>query len=58
MQDYPVGYSKELFGKNYEHIDVISYAASFGSISYPKDFDKNIINWLNSFNFYFVNNCN
>lgn len=30
MQDYPVGYSKELFGKNYEHIDVISYAASFG----------------------------
>lgn len=30
MQSYPVGYSKELFGKNYEKIDVISYAASFG----------------------------
>ena len=30
MQDVPVGYSRELFGKNYEKIDVISYAASFG----------------------------
>lgn len=30
MQGYPVGYSRELFGKNYEDIDVISYAASFG----------------------------
>lgn len=30
LQDYPVGYSRELFGKNYENIDVISYAASFG----------------------------
>lgn len=30
MQDYPVGYSRELFGKNYENVDVISYAASFG----------------------------
>lgn len=30
LQDYPIGYSKELFGKNYEKIDVISYAASFG----------------------------
>lgn len=30
LQDYPIGYSKELFGKNYEKINVISYAASFG----------------------------
>ncbi len=30
MQGFPVGYSRELFGKNYENIDVISYAASFG----------------------------
>jgi len=30
LQEFPVGYSKELFGKNYETIDVISYAASFG----------------------------
>ncbi len=30
LQDYPVGYSTELFGKNYENMDVISYAASFG----------------------------
>lgn len=30
IQSYPVGYSRELFGKNYENIDVISYAASFG----------------------------
>lgn len=30
LQDYPVGYSRELFGKNYENIDVLSYAASFG----------------------------
>lgn len=30
LQDYPVGYSRELFGKNYENIDVVSYAASFG----------------------------
>ena len=29
-QQYPVGYSRELFGKNYEHVDVISYAATFG----------------------------
>ena len=33
MQDYPVGYSKELFGKNYENINVITYAACFGNTS-------------------------
>ena len=31
LQSYPVGYSRELFGMNYEHIPVISYAASFGN---------------------------
>lgn len=30
IQGYPVGYSRELFGKNYEEKRVISYAASFG----------------------------
>ena len=30
MQSYPVGYSRELFGKNYENKNIISYAASFG----------------------------
>lgn len=30
MQPYPVGYSKNLFGKGYEDKNVISYAASFG----------------------------
>lgn len=34
LQGYPVGYSKELFGKNYESIPVISYAASFGSATF------------------------
>lgn len=30
MQGFPVGYSRELFGFNYDNIDVISYAGSFG----------------------------
>lgn len=30
LQPYPVGYSRELFGKGYEDINVISYAGSFG----------------------------
>ena len=33
LQGYPVGYSRELFGKNYESIPVISYAGSFGSVT-------------------------
>lgn len=39
IQSYPVGYSRELFGKNYENKDVISYAASFGYTS-EKDLEK------------------
>lgn len=34
VQNFPVGYSRELFGKNYENIPVISYAASFGHTTY------------------------
>ncbi len=34
MQGYPVGYSKELFGKNFDEIKVITYAASFGHTRY------------------------
>ena len=34
LQYYPVGYSRELFGKNYENIPIISYAASFGQTNY------------------------
>lgn len=33
LQGFPVGYSRELFGKNYESIPVISYAACFGNAS-------------------------
>ena len=31
LQGYPVGYSRELFGKNYENIPVISYGGCFGN---------------------------
>ena len=34
MQPYPVGYSRNLFGKGYEDKKVISYAASFGHTKY------------------------
>lgn len=33
-QSYPIGYSRNLFGKGYEKIDVLSYAASFGYTTY------------------------
>lgn len=36
LQGYPVGFSLELFGKNYENIPVISYAASFGQTNYER----------------------
>ena len=36
LQGYPVGYSKELFGKGYEKIPVISYAACFGQTNYDR----------------------
>ena len=53
LQDYPVGFSKELFGKNYENIDVISYAASFGHTSLEglkeHNLDKEIKTMLNRF---------
>ena len=34
IQPLPVGYSRDLFGKGYENIKVISYAASFGYTTY------------------------
>lgn len=34
LQPYPVGYSKQLFGDDYEQCNVLSYAASFGSTQY------------------------
>ena len=34
LQPYPVGYSKALFGKDYDNCAVISYAASFGHTKY------------------------
>lgn len=50
LQGYPVGYSRELFGKNYESIDVISYAASFGHTTLEKlkkyEIDKEISDML------------
>ena len=42
MQKYPVGYSKNLFGKGYEYCDVLSYAASFGHTTYEQIVEKNI----------------
>lgn len=36
LQPYPVGYSRELFGKGYENIPVISYAACFGQTNYDR----------------------
>ena len=44
LQTYPVGYSKELFGKNYENIPVISYAACFGQTNYNRLIEYNIVN--------------
>lgn len=53
MQESPVGYSRELFGRNYENIDVISYAASFGytSIDMIKEMqiDAELFNMLTKF---------
>lgn len=50
LQGYPVGYSRELFGKNYESIDVISYAACFGHTTLEKlkkyGIDKEIADML------------
>ena len=36
LQAFPVGYSRELFGKNYEEIPVISYAACFGQTNFDR----------------------
>lgn len=36
LQPYPVGYSKELFGNNFEKIPVFSYAASFGQTDFNR----------------------
>lgn len=44
MQSYPVGYSRELFGKNYESTKVLSYAASFGFTTYDMLLEHNISN--------------
>ena len=53
LQEYPVGYSRELFGYHYENIPVISYAASFGQTNYEKlkeyGIEKGIGNLLKNF---------
>ena len=53
MQQLPVGYSRELFGKNYEKINVISYAGSFGHTTIKqlreKKIDKEIGDMFNKF---------
>lgn len=36
LQPFPVGYSKNLFGFEYENVNVISYAACFGHTTYPE----------------------
>lgn len=54
LQGYPVGYSRELFGKNYENINVISYAGSFGHTKYEElkehNIDKEIGEYFSKFN--------
>lgn len=42
MQHYPVGYSRNLFGKGYENSRVISYAASFGYTKINDLVDKKV----------------
>lgn len=53
LQDYPVGYSRELFGKGYENIPVISYAACFGQTDLKRleeyKIDEEIKNMLKKF---------
>lgn len=34
IQGYPVGYSRELFGKGFDNVKIITYAASFGYATY------------------------
>lgn len=54
LQPYPVGYSRNLFGYEYEKKKVISYAACFGHTSLPalKEYkiDKEIGKMLKKFN--------
>lgn len=47
LQGEPVGYSKELFGKNNRATTLISYAASFGYTSYEKLKQYNIADEIN-----------
>lgn len=53
LQEYPVGYSRQLFGKDYENINVISYAASFGQTNYQRlknyNIDSEVASLLNKF---------
>lgn len=62
IQPFPVGYSKNLFGKGYENSQVISYAASFGSTTYDKlvinNIDREISNMLKKFEFISVRDKN
>lgn len=53
LQDYPVGYSTELFGKNHHNVPIISYAGSFGTVNVDKireyKIDKELSNLFNKF---------
>ena len=53
LQNYPVGYSRNLFGYGYEDKNVISYAASFGHTKIEElieyGIDKEISNLLKKF---------
>ncbi len=54
LQPFPVGYSRNLFGYEYENKNVISYAACFGHTTLTKlkkyNLDKEIGNMLHKFN--------
>lgn len=50
LQDYPVGFSTELFGNHYDNTNVITYAACFGNTDYEKlkyyEKDKEVSQYL------------
>ncbi len=49
MQEYPVGYSRNLFGKGFEKSKIISYAGSFGYTKYQDLIDHRIDKEISDF---------
>ena len=49
LQPYPVGYSRNLFGFEYDKSNIISYAACFGHTTYEMLEKYNIVNEISNF---------